>query len=244
MHEPFSVLQYCVPVRPCGQPCRKPTLQSLQFVSMQATPRTSALQGWDSVEGALAEHVLDMPALPAEHVGVVHARVCVPLRSQVPTCVCMHVPHAPHEVAPHAAPVGLAAHPWVSTIGVVAHVPLAQTEVVTVRVCVPVVPQVAPTEQSDQGVIVGSAHVIPSVTRVQSMDSLLVVSTHAPDAHAEVVTVRVWWPSVVQGSVPKSHAPNSPYAGAAHCRPSVDARVQASLSVVGGRAMQVPREHV
>lgn len=185
-----------------------------------------------------------MPELGAEQVGVVHVRVCVPLRSQVPTCVCMQAPHAPHEVAPHAAPVGLAEHAWVSTIGVVVHVPLAHTELVTVRLCVPVAPQVAPTEQSDQGVIVGSAHVIPSVTRVQSMDSLLVVSTHAPDAHAEVVTVRVWWPSVVQGSVPKSHALKSPYAGAAHWRPSIDARVHASLSIVAGRAMQVPREHV
>ena len=45
MHEPFSVLQYCVPVRPCGQPWRKPTLQSLQLVSVHAALRTSALQG-------------------------------------------------------------------------------------------------------------------------------------------------------------------------------------------------------
>ncbi len=242
MQDPLRVEQYRVPVRPCGQPCPQPMLHCEQSVCVHATPPTLALQGWLSVEIAMPLH--DPPLVGATQVGVVQERVCVPVRSQVLGCVCMHVPQAPHDAGPQAAPVGSAVQAWLSWVAVVAQVPAAHIEAVAVRVWVPVLPQVTPTEQSDHAVVVGAAQTIPSVVRVQSMDSLLSVGTHAPPPHAEVVTLRVWCPLVAHGSPPKSHAPNSPYCGAAHCTPSMLGRVQASVSIDGGCAAHVPLAHV
>jgi hypothetical protein len=49
-----------------------------------------------------------LPHVPPEHVGVMHVRVCVPVRSQLIAVVCVQVPHAPHMTAPQLVPSLLA----------------------------------------------------------------------------------------------------------------------------------------
>ena len=139
---------------------------------------------------------------------------------------CVQAPHASHVGVPHAAGPPLTVHVIDSTIGVMTHVPPAHIGVVVMRVFVPVVPHVAPTMQSEKGVVTVAPHDAPSVDgRVHIIDSGASTAMQLPPMQCDVVFVRVMVPVVVQGSVPNEQSVQSPVVGAAHMLPSVDARV-------------------
>lgn len=174
---------------------------------MHDTPDTFALHACISV---VIEEPVQPP--PPAHVGVVQVLVCTPVRSHVPGIVCVQLPHAPHVVAPHAAPttdVGM--HACISVVDIVTHAPPVHAAVVLVRICVPVVAHAAPTMHTDQSPVVGVAQGVPSVLgRVHDCDSGASVATQVPPPQYDVVTMRPWLPTCVQGSLPKSHADQSP----------------------------------
>lgn len=231
MQLPFVVVQRCEPVWPRRQSSRPASRQAPQLVVVQETPETLALQACISI-------VVEVPVHPAVvlplalHVGVLHVRVWRPVRSHVPGMVCVHAPQGLHVVAPQIAPVTSALrHIWLSGTTLFTHAPLAHVGVVVVRVCVPIVAHVAPTMQGDHALMTTSPHDMPLVVRMHACDSGVSVATQAPPAQCDVVAMRVCVPACVHGSVPKSHADQSPNVPAAHMSPSVVGRVQACISV-------------
>lgn len=178
MQVPLVVVQRRVPMCPARQSRRIGSRQLPQLVVAQDTPDTLALQACISIVDDEPEQV------PAPlHVGVVHMRVCRPVRSQVPGIVCVHEPHGAHDVAPHVEPVASATmHDWLSAATAMTHAPALHAGVVVVRVCVPVVAHVAPTMQADHALITTLPQGIVSVERMQACDSGVSVAAHAPAA--------------------------------------------------------------
>ena len=92
----------------------------------QLTPVTVALHAWLSVVLVDPVQPLPGPPPPVAHVGVVHIRICVPVRLHVPGIVCVHIDQGAQVVAPHAPPVLDGVQFWTVETTFVAHAPLAQ----------------------------------------------------------------------------------------------------------------------
>jgi hypothetical protein len=100
MHVPLVVEQRCDPVCPLRQSVRPGSRHVVQLVVVHDTPPTLALQACVSVVAVLPVHMGPPPL--GSHVGVLHERLWLPVRSQVPGIVWAHALHEPQVVAPHA----------------------------------------------------------------------------------------------------------------------------------------------
>ncbi len=241
MQVPLVLVQRCWPMCPERQSSRPGSRHEPHDVVVHETPPTLALHGCDSV--VVVEPVQPAEPPEPEQVGVVHVRCWTPVRSHVFGIVCVHAPHAVHVVAPQVDPTTVPdVQAWLSLLDATTHAPPVQVGVVVVRVCVPISAHVAPTMQADQSEVMGMPQGIPSVARMHACDSAMSMAVQAPPRQCEVVAMRVCVPAWVQGSVPKSHADQSPKVPAAHMFPSVDGRVHACISIVTWPS-QVPWLH-
>jgi len=145
--------------------------------SVHHVPSVSRLQDPDSVDD-------DDPHAPASQVYVVTDRDRDPVSSQV-VVYPLQLDHAPYDVEPHEVPFVLREHDRDSVVVELRQVPVPQSYVVTVRVCVPVLSQVLVyPPHADQAPYVVEPQDVPSVSRLHDPVCVDVDVVHDPVVQA------------------------------------------------------------